>query len=239
MSLQIVNQELEVPNTFIHDSMQVGGGRLFAPDDRDGSYPMRRALPSRGVHVPEYRYWVTAPVMDQGATSQCVAYTWRQWLNSAPIMDRLSRKGPDVRTIYKRAQQIDEWYGEDYDGTSVRAGAKVMVEHGLLKEYVWSVNAAEIALFILTKGTVTVGTNWYESMFQPDQKGLVSIARNSESVGGHAYLCTGYNKTRGLFRFINSWGASYGINGRFYMTGETFERLLREDGESCAGLEVI
>lgn len=36
-------------------------------------------------------------------------------------------------------------------------------------------------------------------------------------VGGHAVLCVGYDDNRKLFRIRNSWGASAGDNGYFYL----------------------
>lgn len=217
-----------------------GLGRIVVPDEGDKNYPMLKALqnPSLAKRPVDYKYWWTSSTMNQGNSSMCVAYTWRQWLNSAPVIDRSGLAGPDVYRIYQRAQQLDDFPGTAYQGTTVRAGAKVMEELGFLKEYVWASSAEEIAEFVLTQGTACFGTNWYKSMFTPRADGYVKISPDSPMNGGHAYLCTGYNKKTGLFRFVNSWGPEWGSSGRFYMSGETVERLIREDGEACGGLEI-
>lgn len=46
------------------------------------------------------------------------------------------------------------------------------------------------------------------------------------SVGGHAFVCIGYNLTRGVMIFQNSFGKFYGDNGKFYVTiSDWFNRV--------------
>ena len=58
-------------------------------------------------------------------------------------------------------------------GTSVRAGAKVMVREGHLEEYVWSGSADEILAWVRAKGPLVFSTQWFDSMFEPDENGYV------------------------------------------------------------------
>ncbi len=167
----------------------------------------------------------------------CVGHAWRQWISSALMM---TKTGPDAFTIYHEAQKVDEWPGEepDYEGTSVRGGAKYLQAVGHLKEYRWAQTIDDVRVWLLSgKGTVVMGTTWYEGMFSPDPKtGLVKPT--GRVAGGHAYLCIGYSEPKGAFRYINSWGRSWGQDGRFWMDGEDAERLLvNEDGEACIGTE--
>jgi hypothetical protein len=220
-----------------------GMGRVFKRDLNDDKYPVTRALEllrpeAAPVPLPRYRYWWTSPTMDQGRSSMCVAYTWRQWLNSAPVTDRKGLKGPDIYKLYTRSQQLDGIPGEAYLGTTVRGGAKALQELGLIANYFWANTAEEVRQFLLIKGTVAFGTNWYRSMFKPKRGVIGPIPSGDILDGGHAYLCTGYNNASGLFRFVNSWGINWGSGGRFYIPGEIVDRLIREDGEACCGLEV-
>jgi hypothetical protein len=208
-----------------------GLGRLPARDPRDLLYPMR-SLVSAPPPVT-FRYYRTGAVLDQGQTPRCVGYAWRQWLSSALLM---TKTGPDADAIYHGAQQNDEWPGEDYDGSSVRGGAKFLSNLGHIRTYVWAAHVGDMIAFLLGgKGTIVLGTNWYDGMFQPDKNAVVSIG--GAVAGGHAYLCIGYSAPRGVFRFINSWGPTFGDRGTFWMTGETVERLLTEDGEAVAASE--
>lgn len=44
-------------------------------------------------------------------------------------------------------------------------------------------------------------------------------------IGGHAFVCKGYDLTRGLFKFQNSFGPSYGDNGCFYVRMDDWFRI--------------
>jgi hypothetical protein len=87
-----------------------------------------------------------------------------------------------------------------------------------------------------THTLVIEGLLSHNSMFFPDPRtGLVKPS--GRLAGGHAYLCVGYTRIKGAFRFINSWG-DWGQGGRFWMDGEDLDRLLfAEDGEAAAAQE--
>lgn len=214
-------------------NLQQGLGRLIAPDQRDARYLMRAVLPTDWPG-PDHRYYRTGPVLDQGSTSSCVGHAWRQWLSSAPLM---TKSGPDAFAIYHEAQRVDEWAGENYDGTSVRAGAKVLVSRGHISEYRWAYDALDIAVWLLSgQGSVVLGTAWYSGMFTPDRHGF--IRPTGRIVGGHAYLCIGYSADAGRFRIVNSWGHGWGQNGRAWIQTADLVRLLNEDGEAAAAVEI-
>jgi hypothetical protein len=210
-----------------------GLGRLPAVDDRDRAFRMEAVLPL-GEVLPAYYYYSTGLVLNQGNQPHCVGFAWRQWLTSGLTVNR---GGPDAPSIYHAAQLIDEWPGEGYAGTSVRAGAKVLAKQGYVAEYRWTWSAPVLSAWLLSKrGPVVLGTTWTADMFTPNRAGI--IRPTGPSVGGHAYLCIGYNRTRGAFRCINSWGKSWGQSGRFWLLGEDMQRLLDDAGECCTAGEV-
>lgn len=61
----------------------------------------------------------------------------------------------------------------------------------------------------------------YDSFFDPatnKQRVVTPLPADSDSpVGGHAVLCVGYDNSKLLFTCRNSWGASEGDGGYFYM----------------------
>jgi hypothetical protein len=136
--------------------------------------------------------------------------------------------------LYKAAQQVDEWPGEDYDGTSVRAGAKVLRGLGFVSEYRWATTVEEVALALVSTGPVVLGTRWDEPMFEPDAAGFVHP--DGKGVGGHAYLAIGVNRTLGRVRCLNSWG-DWGQGGRFWLSFSDLEELLADQGEACLAIE--
>lgn len=210
-----------------------GLGRLPAPDPRDKLYGASLYLP-RGFHFRRlslWRHWRTGLLLDQGATSACVGFAWEGWERCSPLRNT---NGPPARYIYQEAQKIDEWPGENYEGTSVRAGAKVLRASGHFKEYIWPQNANEIKQWILTKGPVVVGTNWYYSMFDP-VKGY--IYPEGQTAGGHAWLVIGYSRIRNSFRGMCAWG-DWADKGKFWIRFDDMEQLMLEDGEACGAVEV-
>ena len=209
---------------------EYGLGRVHIPDGRDRGYPMATQLPEA---APErrYRYWGAGWRGDQGATSHCVAYSLLHWLEAMGRPGDPDRWDPEW--IYREAQQVDQWPGEepDYEGTSVRAGAKILQRERLISSYRWAWDIGTIATAILTTGPVVVGTAWHDAMFTPDPDGR--IRPGGGIAGGHAYLLSGVNTNDRVFRIDNSWGASWGKNGRAWITHDDMARLLAADGEAC------
>jgi hypothetical protein len=215
-------------------------GRLASVDLRDHQHPMPLVRRLSGVTS---RTWNTAPALDQGNTSQCVAFAWTQFLSAGPVTNRRLPFLP--AELYREAQNNDEWPGAepDYEGTSVRAGAKVLQGRGYLSEYVWAFNSATAANWILSRGPVVAGTIWANDMFDVDAKGVVHVG--GDVVGGHAYALIGCNlKARcpdgstGAMRIQNSWGPSWGQSGKAWISFKDFDVLMAEDGECCTATEV-
>lgn len=213
-------------------------GRLRSlPDPRDAAYPVRALLaatPSPRVS----RYWHQGGWWgDQGATSQCVAYSLVHWLEDGPVTQRA---GPppivDPVVLYAEAQRLDEYPGEDYAGTSVRGGAKALQRRGFIRSYHWASTVDEIAEAILELGPVVVGTDWYADMMRPDpDDGLLS--RTGGIAGGHAYVLNGHTRRTRLFRVKNSWGRGWSQHGNAWLHQDDLEQLLADQGEALLALE--
>jgi len=191
---------------------------------------MRAMLPSQIPQVS--RFYKTGPVLDQGQTSQCVGYSWRQFLTSEPTITTDGMTAPE---IYHEAQVNDEWPGEDYDGSSVRGGAKALSIAGCLKSYVWAGSAADVRDFLISTGTVVMGTDWLSNMMTPSSAGVLDVSGQVE--GGHAYLLCGYSVETKRFQMINSWGTSWGLSGIAWINFRDLDKLLRRQGEACAAVE--
>jgi Papain family cysteine protease len=213
-----------------------GLGRRHAPDPRDANFPLRALLPA-APSIRTYRYWSANGWWgDQGRTPQCVAYAWAHWLEDGPVPQGGTPPILHPAAIYHDAQFMDEWPGEDYDGTSVRAGAKVLKTAGYIKEYRWASTMQEIVAALLDVGPVVVGFSWYEEMFKPDEASLIHIG--GALAGGHAFVLDGISMPHKLIRMKNSWGRDWGNNGFAYLSIEDVDHLLHEDGEACLAVEI-
>lgn len=211
--------------------MEYGLGRLQSEDERDRNFPMRALL---GDQPPlKTRYYRAGQILDQGQTPTCVGHAWRQWLSSAPIM---SKFGPDPFRIYAEAQRLDEWPGEEYEGTSVRAGVKYLQSAGHVATYFWAFEAGTVRDFLTNRegASVVVGTDWLTGMFEPE-KGFLNLS--GQLAGGHAYVIIGYSHMRQAFRMVNSWGRGWGDGGRAWIRFADLDRLIRDGGEAVAATE--
>jgi hypothetical protein len=185
-------------------------------------------------------WWAPKPD-DQGGTSQCVAYSGTHYLKAGPICQRAPMP---QEQLYKRCQREDEWPGEDYEGTSVRALFKVLQAVGLVVEYRWAFDAETVVNHVLATGPVCMGTSWHMGMFAPDRWGY--IAPEGDNVGGHAWLIIGADRdrknpdgTRGAARMLNSWGTAWGKErGRAWLSFDSLESLIEDQGEACVASEI-
>ena len=75
---------------------------------------------------------------------------------------------------------------------------------------------------------VSLGTPWYDSWMYPDSSGVVPDDYRFV-VGGHEYLCYGYNKNTQLLYCQNSWGTGWGKGGRFMVPFSAIAQF-KEDG---------
>lgn len=217
----------------------LGLGRLHAPDPHD--WRMEAVVPTESERT--HRAWNAEGWWGyQNGYPECVGYAWVHWLEDGPITQKL-QPTPLIlpRTVYVEARHRDEWEGEDYEGTSVRGGAKALQNWGLISEYRFTQDLETVVNCLLEVGPVVVGTNWYGSMFKPqDVKGYptLRIAVGSSVEGGHAYKLDAANRKRGRVRIKNSWDRDWGHDGFAEMEFDTLARLLAEDGEACLATEV-
>lgn len=209
--------------------------------------PKSRNFPVSAVLATSIRrrnkLWRVGPILDQGSEGACVGFGWTDEALANPVAvhldwvanNRLTDPYDFALDIYHFAQQIDEWEGEDYEGTSVLAGAKAMQSRGLLKEYRWAFNIEEVADAVLAKGPVVIGIPWYSGMYEA-VAGVLQVSGNV--VGGHCLLVVGYRvadpRIGGEDGFVlqNSWGPEWGDGGLAVIRKSELQQLLFR-GEAC------
>lgn len=212
-------------------------------DPRSRDYPISDLVP-RGSARRRNKMWRVGPVLDQGREGACVGFAWTGEALSTPIAVDLERvhtmPATDPTTfaqsVYHDAQRIDEWEGEQYEGTSVLAGAKVLKRHGLIREYRWAFGVEDVVDAVLARGPVVLGVNWHSGMYSaPD--GVLTISGGI--VGGHALIACGYRvddlRLGGEHGIVlqNSWGPGWGVNGLAVIRVSDVARLLADGGEAC------
>jgi hypothetical protein len=200
----------------------------------------RTGIPGRdlaGVAVPEEKLWRIGPILDQDESGACVGFAWRAWMNAAPVASNPERH-LQARISILRAQLVDEFPGKEpaMSGTSMRAGAKVLVREGYLEEYAWSGSADEILTWVRAKGPLVFSTQWFDFMFDPDEDGYVR-ARGGIA-GGHS-LCAFGIATNDDLHIQQSWGEDYSLDGCIKMSRTTLSYLISQGYVSaCAAAQV-
>lgn len=198
------------------------------------------------------RRWECDTVLDQGSEGACVGFGWSAELAAKPKV--VAVNDAFALDLYHRAQQIDEWDGEDYSGTSVLAGAKAVMEHvnskdnALIGEYRWAFGVEDVLRVVGHRGPVVLGITWYYNMYTPDGNNFIHAS--GEVVGGHCILLVGSelvaldntqpltidNLDRENSRVIlhNSWGTNWGNNGEAYLSlADLYVLLEDQQGEAC------
>jgi hypothetical protein len=200
-------------------------GRLVEFDELSRNFPARalfREAPVQSI------IWLCNGWLDQLDEPECVGFSWAHDIIAEPIAIPVT--ADYARFVYRECRMIDG-FPPGTQGTSVLAGAKIMLREGWMDEYRWAFGVEDVRQSLLSIGPVVLGINWYEGMLATDWRGF--IHPTGWNVGGHAILCIGYDAELDAFLLHNSWGRSWGQTGRAWISRANLDRLLREDGEAC------
>jgi len=211
------------------------GGRVF---DRVPKWDARNMqfLLSREEH-PEHvvlyekrrtRHWTIKDVLDQGSEGACVGFGSTHYCQATPLPQPRS-DAPFALKLYREAQTLDEWPGEQYSGTSVLGGMKALQAENRISGYLWATNTDEVAKYIGYVAPVVIGVDWREGMMNTDSEG--SIHATGAVVGGHCVCVCGYDDKRKVFTIVNSWGEDWGSAGYANISEHDLGLLLSLNGE--------
>lgn len=227
-------------------------GDLFFIEDTTGGRlgrtivhhnPRNRAFPVRGM-----LFAADAPlrtkihrrvgVFDQGHESSCTMQAAVGVLRTSPFAGKLARSNraaydtPLERyEAYKRAQRLDPWPGESYDGSSTDAPYKLFRDERRIREWRWCFGLDDVLRALSHYGPVSIGTNWHAGMEQTDGAGYVHPT--GAILGGHAYELVGISVDSKSVLAVNSWGTAWGVNGRMRLTWDELDQLLKASGDAC------
>jgi hypothetical protein len=218
--------------------MPFGKGRIVSFDPRDKKFLMGKAAPievTRSAH-----FWETGNILDQGKTYECTAYAAEQLLMSGPVKNKMYLT---PNKLYRLNRLNDEFPGENYDGSSVRASMKVLQATGLIGDYVWADGFDPVRRWVLMRSPVIFGTNWYMDMYTPNRiTGFIRPTGRPD--GGHAYMIRGADDnikcpdgTKGAFRVCNSWGVQWGQQGKAWLSYKDADALIKNQGEAVTPVE--
>jgi hypothetical protein len=207
-------------------------GRHIRHDPLSRNFP----LPRTGVDLTtsvSWRNW--GGKLDQLDIGACTGFAGAHCLNHMPLRASLrparTLKAADALDLYRWATRNDPWPGvwePDDTGSSGLAVCQAMVASGKAREYRWAFGF-DHGRAALREGPLMQGSYWTWDMFSPDADGRVHPV--GVDAGGHEYLWVGDDVKRQRSWFLNNWGASWGIKGKFYMTWDDHRALLERDGD--------
>lgn len=186
---------------------------------------------------PRNKKWTADFTLDQGQTSMCVGNAHDHAYCTTPRRHSPDVDEADAAQVYHLAQDLDEYPGNNYEGTSTLGGAKAMTQMGRYKSYYWCKSIEDILLALSYHGPVVFGVNWYDQMFTPDPKtGLIVVSGGL--AGGHDICGDGVDVTKERVRLHQSWGPGWGLNGWCWISFADLERIvITEGGDACVPLK--
>lgn len=171
--------------------------------------------------------------LQQAAVGSCTAESCTGAGNSQPNLKAGAkpRTQKDAYHLYaiETQQEGQPWPPNDPGGSGL-AVCKAAKSLKWITSYTHAFGIDQ-ALRALVLRPVITGVSWMTSFDSPDSNGLVSIAAGATVRGGHEILADEIIAEHELVGFWNSWGPSFGLGGRFYMSFSTWDTLLKEQGD--------
>lgn len=198
-------------------------------------YPVRSLTAFAPTTATNRYWWQNGAHLDQGQTGTCVGNALAHRRADSPMPTA------GIDEVYARQLYVDaSGDGTLQQGTSAILACRVLASRGTITQYHWVTSPDELRQTILTVGSVCVGTDWYNSMFEPVAQyshQYLRVNRASGVAGGHEYLINGINlaPTAGppFYRMKNSWGTSWGKNGTARVACADLESVIFDhDGDA-------
>lgn len=208
-------------------------GRHVGHDSRSLNY----LVPETTQTFTPVKWPLAGTVLDQGQLGACTGFATATCLLHEPYRTTVPvgtvLDNAEGITLYSAATRLDSYpgnYPPTDTGSDGLSAAKAAKKLGLISGYLHITTPAALAS-ALALGPVIVGTDWYESMFQPDGNGNIVVNKASGVAGGHEYTLDEITDDN-RFGFTNSWGEGWGVGGRFYMSQGSFLALLQAKGDA-------
>ena len=199
-------------------------------DDRDivlSAYKKPRRIPK----VVDW-YVEEMEIKNQGQTNTCVGQSCAYLKQIQEFFEHLYHYNFDGFDLYNECKKIDNYPA---DGTFLRIGLKILSKQGVKPEGINTSKRYKISSYarldgleamkyaITSTGPIVIGIKVYENMERVEENGFVPEPKGAY-YGGHAVVVTGYDDFKGGFRFLNSWGKEWGINGTAWLSYDYIEK---------------
>jgi hypothetical protein len=227
-------------------------GRNVKHDSRSLNFLVEDAFPGTLPVDVEIEWPIGIPVLNQASLGSCTGNAGTEaesamaedkpvWTTEsgidpqfAPLLDE-----PYAIQLYSDATKIDPFqdaYPPEDTGSDGLSIAKVLKTRGVIDKYTHGTSLDSCKIMI-QHGAFIVGWPWFDGMFNPDFRGIVTISGGI--AGGHEITVFGrkqYFKDLGdltwYWKLRNHWTAAWGALGDFFVSDDTFSELLAQDGDA-------
>jgi hypothetical protein len=228
----------------VHEGMRLGRNQWL--DARSLAHMVENDVRAMGQSLGDQEWERVLGILDQGDVGSCTGNAGTGALGTQPFYDAVGKDvlpaSDDVTAaeqfavaLYSDATRADGYpgvYPPDDTGSSGLAVCKVLKGRGTIKGYRWARSPYGL-LRLLQDGPVLQGMPWYKAFFEPDAEGYIDSNPNWPSsgvAGGHEVEAVGVElDTSDVFSstviYANSWGTSWGLEGRFRMRLRTYEQM--------------
>jgi len=191
-----------------------------------------------------------SPVADQGHLGSCTAFSMGKGLREQIAIKNGEDKSPLSALFLYYQEREDQGDTQNDTGATIDEGMSALTNVGIAKESTWSYDITKFAIkppaaaykeagdfkihdaknladlddvkTALNAGqTVAFGFRVYDSFRKIGADGMMPVPKPGEKLlGGHAVLAVGYDDAKKVLIVRNSWSASWGDHGYFYMPYE-------------------
>ncbi len=228
----------------LHEGMRLG--RNMWLDGRSLAHMVENSVEEMGKPIGSKEWERVIAILDQGQIGSCTGNAGTGALGTEPFYSATGKAvlpaADDPAALEKFAVQlysdatvIDGYpgtYPPDDTGSSGLAICKVLKKRDTITGFRWARSAYGFVQ-LLQRGPVLQGMPWYEAFFQPDSHGFIDSDpawSSSKLAGGHEVEAIGlevdsHDAFNSVIIYANSWGTSWGDEGRFRMRLRTYEQL--------------
>jgi hypothetical protein len=177
-----------------------------------------------------------APIWDQGRIGSCTANAALGTLMTEPLWNGAwNFSEPDCLALYAQETKIDDaqipgHYPPTDTGSSGLWSMKTLKRAGFITGYKHAFSFDTLCR-LLQLSPVSIGIPWYQSMFTPSPRGVISVDPASGLAGGHQLSAVGVDYEREGIKIANSWGESWGVAGGGWIRFADMQALLKAHGD--------
>src|SRR5690625_1295191 len=139
------------------ESISYNFGRVYKEDIRDNEHLLLSSSFDTMPQIDEKFWWSGGWYGNQKTTPHCVAYSWSHWFEDGPVIQNAmpERLKPvfDLKEFYDECRKRDGIDG-NYEGTTVRAAAKILRELNVIYEYRWAKSIDDVIAAVTYIGPV-------------------------------------------------------------------------------------